>query len=257
MAIISSISLGKVRKSLGNVTLQHYYGKTVAKQKILRNPSYVPTTAQTKQRDRMKFAFQLMNTFDGLADLLFVRSKWGTKRNNFLKLNYPAFAAYFNDTESPIIPLQGNVVSLLWLMQSHMITYGVPCYVAKGRDAGVSAVWARGQYADGVTPVTLSLSITDALYTKIKVRLLSLFANTDVTPYTAQTPLKSSEWYDMTLQNGIWTMPATTISIAHTTIGNACVIAQIMIDDMPATINLQGTTLGGDGAFAFLQLPVQ
>src|SRR5574344_2440967 len=114
MAIISSVALGKVQKSVGNVTFQHYYGKTVAKQKIVRNPNYVPSAKQKEQRDRMYYAFKFANAWDGLADMLFVRSKWGTKRNNFVKLNYPAIAEYVNAHPSVIIPQSGHYNNLIY-----------------------------------------------------------------------------------------------------------------------------------------------
>lgn len=119
MAIIHSITIGKGRKSLGNVTLQNYYGKTVAKQKIVANPNYVPTAAQLKQRRYFTPMAHLAGAYNPLIRQTYVRSKNGSAYNNFYKTNYnsvkevffsPAYGPVY---QSSIIPDAGHVMGVL------------------------------------------------------------------------------------------------------------------------------------------------
>ena len=241
MAIISSVALGKVQKSVGNVTFQHYYGKTVAKQKIVRNPSYVPSTKQKEQRDRMYYAFKFANAWDGLTDMLFVRSKWGTKRNNFLKLNYPAIAEYVKNNQTLLLPASGNFVNLLYTMVHLFSTYNLPVYVAQGVDASINCETTPGVFADGKTNIQCIASIVDASYTKAQMRILYFATTNNVAPYAGPAPMLSTEWKDLTLAAGQWTSPAITFDVHHTAAVKLGIIYQIMVDDMPVTINATGS----------------
>lgn len=241
MAIISSVALGKVQKSVGNVTFQHYYGKTVAKQKIVRNPNYVPSTKQKEQRDRMYYAFKFANAWAGLADMLFVRSKWGTKRNNFLKLNYPAIAEYVKNNQTLLLPASGNYVNLLYTMVHSFTTYNLPVYVAKGIDASVNCETAAGSFVDGKTNLNCTASIVDAMYTKAQMRILYFSTTNTTEPYGGASPLLSTSWVDFTLANGKWTSPVISFDVVHSSAVELGLIYQIMVDDMPVTINAFGS----------------
>ena len=241
MAIISSVALGKVQKSVGNVTFQTYYGKTVAKQKVVRNPNYVPSAKQKEQRDRMYYAFKFANAWDGLTDMLFVRSKWGTKRNNFLKLNYPAIAEYVKANQNLLLPASGNYVNLLYTMVHLFTAYNLPVYVAKGVDASINCETTPGTFADGKTVIQCVASIVDALYTKAQMRILYFSTTNDAAPYGGASPLLATAWQDLTLADGKWTSPIVSFDVHHTAAVRLGLIYQIMVDDMPVTINAFGS----------------
>ena len=241
MAIISSVALGKVQKSVGNVTFQTYYGKTVAKQKVVRNPNYVPSAKQQEQRDRMYYAFKFANAWDGLTDMLFVRSKWGTKRNNFLKLNYPAIAEYVKNNQTLLLPASGNFVNLLYTMVHLFSTSNLPAYVAKGVDASVNCETTPGTFADGKTNIQCIASIVDALYTKAQMRILYFSTTNNTAPYAGSSPILSTAWNDLTLADGKWTSPVINFDVPHTAAVRLGLIYQIMVDDMPVTINAAGS----------------
>ena len=241
MAIISSVALGKVQKSVGNVTFQHYYGKTVAKQKVVRNPSYVPSAKQKEQRDRMYYAFKFANAWDGLADMLFVRSKWGTKRNNFLKLNYPAIAEYVKSNTNLLLPASGNYVNLLYTMVHLFTAYNLPVYVAKGVDASINCETTPGTFANGKTNIQCTASIVDASYTKAKMRILYFSTTNNTAPFGGPAPLLSTAWQDLTLDNGKWGCPGINFDVIHTAVVKLGIIYQIIVDDMPVTINVTGS----------------
>lgn len=87
MAVIRSLAVGKSRKSAGDLTYQSYYGKVVAKQKIVANKAYVPSPAQSMQRGKQKYAGKAVHFFMPWIPQAFERSKYGTKVNNFVKSN--------------------------------------------------------------------------------------------------------------------------------------------------------------------------
>lgn len=256
MAIISSVALGKVQKSVGNVTFQHYYGKTVAKQKIVRNPNYVPSAKQKEQRDRMYYAFKFANAWDGLTDMLFVRSKWGTKRNNWAKLNYPAIAAYVNANESLVLPSQGNYLTMLDMLLSKFTTYEHPVYLAKGNDATLNCVCSVGAFASGTTHITFNVSVTDSFFKKVQYRILYMQNSSTASPYTGQAPIQASPFKDLTLTEGTWAGLSTDIAVYHSAISSFGFIFQVMIDDMPTTINVLGLPASNNVPAAIIQLPI-
>lgn len=63
MAIVNSITLGKSRGSLGNVTLRYVGGDTIASQKILKGTQKLGTYAQVSRRVRLA---NLVNAYRGL-----------------------------------------------------------------------------------------------------------------------------------------------------------------------------------------------
>lgn len=69
MAILNSITIGKGRKSLGNVTLQTLGGVTIAKQKIMRNASN--TILQAEQRATFKAVLNSLRSFAPVARLAY------------------------------------------------------------------------------------------------------------------------------------------------------------------------------------------
>lgn len=257
MAIISSVALGKVQKSVGNVTFQHYYGKTVAKQKIVRNPSYVPSAKQKEQRDRMYYAFKFTNAWAGLTDMLFVRSKWGTKRNNFLKLNFPAIAEYVKNNETLVLPQPGFNVLNLHLLLSSFPLYNLPVYIAKGIDASISAVNTVSLYANGKTTLTFSPSIVDALYSKAAYRVLYFVSPTETSTVGAPAPVQVTDWKNFTLTAGTWNAPVSTVEIQHVAVQTVGIIYQIMIDDRPATISIMGAQTQTHFPAAIVSLPIK
>ena len=126
-------------------------------------------------------------------------------------------------------------------MGSEFTAYNKPVYVAKGIDASVLC-WAalNGAYANGKTPIGANLTVVDAMYKKVQARLLYFVCTNAVAPYEGQAPLQVSAWEDLTLTNGTWTMPQINIDIEHSVAVSFGYIFQIMVDDVPVTINANG-----------------
>lgn len=86
MAILNSITIGKGKKSLGNVTLQTLGGVTVAKQKIMHNKSN--TMKQAKQRGEFKRIMSVLRKFAPLARAAYSRVKTQSAFSRFAKVLY-------------------------------------------------------------------------------------------------------------------------------------------------------------------------
>lgn len=87
MAILNSITIGKGRKSLGNVTLQTLGGVTIAKQKIMRNASN--TILQAEQRATFKSVLNSLRSFAPVARLAYSRRGTASAFSRFVKTFYP------------------------------------------------------------------------------------------------------------------------------------------------------------------------
>ena len=90
MAILNSITIGKGRKSLGNVTLQTLGGVVVAKQKIMRNTS--KTQKQQAQRKHFKEVMNQLRKFAGVARAAYPRVKTQSAYARWAKSFYPTAA---------------------------------------------------------------------------------------------------------------------------------------------------------------------
>lgn len=97
MAIINSMGVGRARGSMGNVTYRTVRGRTISSQRIMPGMpgavTRVPSAAQSKRQN----VFALINRFMALhgesIDESFNKSKYGSQRNYFMKVNYNALVA--------------------------------------------------------------------------------------------------------------------------------------------------------------------
>ena len=124
----------------------------------------------------------------------------------------------------------------------HLFTaYNLPVYVAKGVDASINCETTPGTFADGKTVIQCVASIVDALYTKAQMRILYFSTTNDAAPYGGASPLLATAWQDLTLADGKWTSPIVSFDVHHTAAVRLGLIYQIMVDDMPVTINAFGS----------------
>ena len=85
MAIINSLAIGKSVKSAGNLTYKTVRGRTIASQRITSNESN--TFFQVLQRGHFSTVSKCINLCQLWIDNAFEKSKYGSARNNFFKLN--------------------------------------------------------------------------------------------------------------------------------------------------------------------------
>lgn len=100
MAIISSTAIGNGKKSAGVLTYRRQRGRTIASQRILTNSS--KTAKQVAQRTAFALASKAIAMAAPLVDATFAKSKYGSARNNFFKLNKAALMEGFKDYRQEI-----------------------------------------------------------------------------------------------------------------------------------------------------------
>lgn len=86
MAIISSVFMGRAKKSAGNATFRTVRGRTIASQKVAKKGT------QTGKMSKNQFALAVISRFASLKAgdirVSFDATTYGSKRNAFFKLNY-------------------------------------------------------------------------------------------------------------------------------------------------------------------------
>lgn len=88
MAVINSIGVGRGEKSVGEFTYRHARGgRTIAARRVIENKSNTP--AQAAQRSEFG---RIGNVLSGIPkrimEMLSVKTKYGSARNNFFERNY-------------------------------------------------------------------------------------------------------------------------------------------------------------------------
>lgn len=110
MAIINSLAIGKSVKSAGNLTYKTVRGRTIASQRITSNASNTPL--QASQRSSFGRSMQCIQLVLPFVNNFFEKSRYGSSRNQFLKLNKRyLLGGFYGEITEGIIPLvEGFVV---------------------------------------------------------------------------------------------------------------------------------------------------
>lgn len=104
MAIINSLAIGKSVKSAGNLTYKTVRGRTIASQRITSNKSNTP--AQASQRNRFGSTAQCMQLFLPYVNGFFEKTKYGSSRNRFIKVNqFINLGGLLGEIKEGLIPL--------------------------------------------------------------------------------------------------------------------------------------------------------
>lgn len=110
MAIINSLAIGKSVKSAGNLTYKTVRGRTIASQRITTNSSN--TYLQAAQRGLFGRSIQCMQLVLPWINNFFEKTKYGSSRNQFLKLNKKyTLGGYYGEITEGVIPLVEGFVT--------------------------------------------------------------------------------------------------------------------------------------------------
>lgn len=144
MAIINSLAIGKSFKSAGNLTYKTIRGRTIASQRITTNKSN--TLAQGLQRSRFGVTAQCMQLFLPYVNGFFEKTKYGSSRNQYVKLNtYIDLGGLFDGVKDGSVPLSKAFLALFGRDSSGLVlpgsarfaSYGtLPCIVSEKTTAG-------------------------------------------------------------------------------------------------------------------------
>lgn len=124
MAVINSVVIGRGKKSVGEVTLRYDRGRTIATRRITENKSN--TESQNEQRKVFgtvtKALHSLLNFY---FDRIAVKSRYGSQRNHYYKVNKRWFeAAALSWNNNPILgDAQMNFGELIQYTFDELINY--------------------------------------------------------------------------------------------------------------------------------------
>ena len=131
MAVINSLAIGKSFKSAGNLTYKTVRGRTIASQRITQNKSN--TIAQGFQRNRFALTAQCMQLFLPYVNNFFEKTKYGSARNQYVKLNkFITLNGLYDGVKEGIVPLARAFVALFARDNSGSLLAGSAYFASYG-----------------------------------------------------------------------------------------------------------------------------
>lgn len=147
MAIINSMGVGRARKSAGNMTYRTVRGRTIGSQKIVSVATRVPTGAQSEKQKVFGLISIFMAAHASSINQSFNKTKYGSERNYFMKVNYSGLYAALS-----AVPVDATLSTI----ETAIATYAEanPMAIYRVKKAGVPAVYLEGVWDDAANPVT-------------------------------------------------------------------------------------------------------
>lgn len=147
MAIINSMGVGRARKSAGNMTYRTVRGRTIGSQKIMSATTRVPTGAQTEKQKVFGLISIFMAAHASSINQSFDKTKYGSERNYFMKVNYSGLYAALS-----AVPADATLATV----EEAIATYAEdnPTAIYRVKKAGVPAVYLDGAWDDAANPIT-------------------------------------------------------------------------------------------------------
>lgn len=131
MAIVNSLAIGKSRKSAGNLTYKTVRGRTIASQRITENRSN--TAAQGIQRSRFGATAQCMQLFLPYVNNFFEKTKYGSARNQYVKVNtFINLNGLYGEVKEGIVPMSEAFLSLFGRDSGGLLLNGSARYASYG-----------------------------------------------------------------------------------------------------------------------------
>lgn len=153
MAIINSLAIGKSVKSAGNLTYKTVRGRTIASQRITTNSSN--TILQAAQRGLFGRSVQCMQLVLPWVNNFFEKTKYGSARNQFLKLNKKyTLGGYYSEITEGVIPLVEGFVTEAVSPSIPFTSYGTLAAVVSETAATDNEITVGG------TPYTVNAALS-------------------------------------------------------------------------------------------------
>lgn len=152
MAIIRSMGVGSAKKSMGNVTYRSVRGRTIGSQKVGNRP-----LTRAEDVSFQQFAFGLINRYMTLhaADIQvsFNKTKYGSERNYFAKINFPelrsAFVGLYHSGQTSVDSISDAQIeaAVLSFVQNN------PTAIYRVRKSGFPVVYLDGEWSSEDNPI--------------------------------------------------------------------------------------------------------
>lgn len=154
MAIINSMGVGRARKSMGNVTYRTVRGRTIGSQRVQAGGAVtrVPTAGQASRRS----VFAMISRFAALHSsdikVSFDRTRYGSERNCFMRVNYDALRAAIVGLPSTATDTDVSA-AIASYAEEH------PTAIYRVKRAGLPVEYLTGEWVTTSNPATGQVSI--------------------------------------------------------------------------------------------------
>lgn len=147
MAIINSMGVDRARKSAGNMTYRTVRGRTIGSQKIMSATTRVPTGAQTEKQKVFGLISIFMAAHASSINQSFDKTKYGSERNYFMKVNYSGLYAALS-----AVPADATLATI----EEAITTYAEdnPTAIYRVKKNGVPTEYLTGAWDDNANPVS-------------------------------------------------------------------------------------------------------
>lgn len=151
MAIIRAIGVGSSKKSMGNVTYRVVRGRTIGSIKSAGS-NLPPTVTQKNKRIIFRLIQEFIRAHKTDIDVSFNKTKYGSARNNFMRVNYAALSNAL--ALLAINEADGEIASLSQIEEA-VTTYAeeYPTAIIRVLRAGFDVVYLTGAWSSADNPV--------------------------------------------------------------------------------------------------------
>lgn len=157
MAVISSMGVGKARKSMGNVTYRIVRGRTIGSQKRAATGSTATTRGDGAVMSRQQALFGMtsmyMQAHASDIDVSFNKSRYGSQRNYFFRMNRKALFAALG---SLAVTAMNQGYPSLADIESAITSYATenPTAIYRVKLSGFEPVYLSGAWSSDDNPVS-------------------------------------------------------------------------------------------------------
>lgn len=163
MSIIRSMGVGSARKSMGNVTYRTVRGRTIGSQKVANRP-----LTRAEDVSLQQFAFGLISRYMTLhaADIQvsFNKTKYGSERNYFVKINFPelrsAFTSLYRSGQTSVDAISDAQIeaAVLAFVQNN------PTSIYRVKKTGFPAVYLTGEWSSDDNPIEVVPDVNSPIF---------------------------------------------------------------------------------------------
>lgn len=157
MAIIDSVLVGRGKKSAGNITLRLVRGRVIASQKISSsNGTRALTDAQTRRTVVFGLVARYMAIYKKDIAISFDKTKYGSSRNYFSKINQAALADALSAIVDEVIAVGGDVFAVSdSAILAAVVAYATanPASIYRVKRSGFPIKYLTGAWSSADNPV--------------------------------------------------------------------------------------------------------
>lgn len=169
MSIVSGYQNSRWKNSIGNVTYRRVRGRTIASEKVSERPLNTDAATRApgvKAMSIKQMTFGLITRFaknhEASINESFDKTKYGTSRNYFMKVNYPGMSAAF---ESLYTQIDDNATDTMAIsdeaIEEAITDYATenPTSIYRVRKAGATTTYVTGAWDDSANPIIATVTL--------------------------------------------------------------------------------------------------